>query len=265
MSINYIIATYPGSESVKRQKDINAEDTLNFHLFQLYMIFKKKKELNIDNLIKQITIIKTKPKNNNLYYKDYYKYSNLKQIDNIPIKIIDYEGENMHASYDQWLMGIEKNKEFEYHILIEDDYCIHPENYNFDNEIISLYNKYFPDKNGYLCSMACALFYHPFHAARSNGLIHINILKNVNLKDFYNYKNGNNIDPQVLFSLYFLENNIEIKGINDIYETFFWSDRLQNYTNGNTKNKMFTPVQYFDEFKNLSKEQFKLYIININN
>lgn len=216
-------------------------------MFQLFQLFKKKSELGIENLVKQVTIIKTKPKTN-VFYEQYYKYSELSYIYDVPIQILEYEGKNHHASYDQWLIGIEKNKHLDYHLLIEDDYCINPNNYNFDTEVIDLYNKYFPDKNGYLCSLACELDGHPYHAAISNGLVHKNITDHVSLKGFYDFCLHSNQYAQVLFSQYFLQNNISIKGINDVYETLFWNGTIQNFTAGGTKKQLFVPVQYFDMY-----------------
>jgi hypothetical protein len=246
--INYTIASYPGKTSSRIFQD-NSEYVLTIQLKHLQVIFENKIKNGIDNLIKQITIVRTKPKDSN-YYLKYYEVENLQDICGVPIVFLDYEGDNTNHSYDQWLQSYVKYNDIEYHLFIEDDYCIDTDNLTFDKELVDLYKKTFPNNNGYLCSLT-AIESGILCASISNGFIHRSNINKISLDKFYNsslpygsyYRN-----PQIQFSKIMIENGINIVGMNDKYLTYFWDTQrksIVDYTvagiNSNKKN--FIPVQ----------------------
>jgi hypothetical protein len=243
MSINYVIASYPGSE---RRTQPNSGNILNIHLYQLYNILKKKKEENIPNLIKQITVIRTKCKNSN-FFKDYYRCLSLKEVLGVPIKVIEYKGSNNDHSYDQWLMGMEMSSDIDYHLVMEDDHCV--DNLYFDLELIDMYNNFFQEKKGYLC---CLTLDEPiYHAAIPHGIFHRNILNYMSLDKYYNTITQYTY-PQLKFCELMNKNNIQTKDFADKYYMPFWNTDKQgitDYTKNKSINKrLIVPVQLIEYF-----------------
>lgn len=80
-----------------------------------------------------------------------------------PIKEIDYP--NLAQSYGQWARFLGEYPDFDYYILIEDDYCL--DNVNAISLLIEEYEKKLPN-GGFLCSR---ILHNPTHAAISNGVV----------------------------------------------------------------------------------------------
>ena len=132
-SINLIIATYSGKYGPELKNN--------------YL----KNNLKIINSLKtnisQITIIKPKVEKNHQEIEGYYDFDN-SDILNIKGKIKIYECENIGISYGQYFIGISKDPNFDYYILIEDDYTIFS-NY-FEEEFINEFQK--NENDSLLCS-----------------------------------------------------------------------------------------------------------------
>jgi len=230
MKINYVIATWNGIR-VKSDGTYDYLNTLKNHINRLF---------SLDNSISQITIMKPESKNDNSYYDIDLK-------DNI--KII--ECKNEYLSYGQWLKSLTMFiNDFDYHILIEDDYI--PIINDFDKILIELY-----EEGSYLCSLASDYKMGGWCAAVSNGIISKDTIEavikcikyNKWFDDFSNkYINWvfKNTNFQIAFGKYLLNHGIEIKDYSRFYKVDYHSNgRIINYSNKRLDNKerIFTPIQ----------------------
>jgi hypothetical protein len=226
-TINCIIASYAGK--IKSRSEPIDEYALQYNLYNI-----PKDELD------QITIICPETKSpcfDNYYTKNYWiKHNNL-------VVYQKYEGANLHYSYDQWLQGYLKNPDFDYYIIIEDDYAF-SKTANLSN-LLSLYKEIFPDNIGYLCSLAEDSPPHSYHAAISNGIISKETFQKINtestlLQQYYDIPGH----PQATFSKLFLNNNIPIKDFKDYYNVYFYDSYAKNirtYSSG--LKDLFLPIQ----------------------
>jgi hypothetical protein len=107
MKTNLVICTYGAKYGV-----MNKENYLKLNLTLLN---------KINTNISQITIMKPKIDIQHFEYPDYYNFENI-EISNIKNKIKIIECENIGISYGQFLTAITSEKEFDYHIFVEDDY-----------------------------------------------------------------------------------------------------------------------------------------------
>lgn len=166
-SINYVIATCAADRG---QKVAIAEHALAIQLYQLQQIFKQKQSKQLSNWIAQITIV-IPPVIGKRAFEHYYDKS-LKNLEGVPVVYLDYYGANKHASYDQWIQAYMAFPEFDYTIIIEDDYCFDIQAVTFDQDWVQIYKSAFPDNIGYLSQWACIESRTSnIHAAVSNGLI----------------------------------------------------------------------------------------------
>jgi len=132
MKINLIISTYSGCYS-KNDKS----KYLRYNLLLLNSI-----KTNID----QISIMVPDVEKNHIKIDDYYDISKLDLI-NIKDKIKFFKCKNIGISYGQFFTCLSNNRDFDYHIFIEDDYICF-KNY-FENDLINNINKY---TNTLICS-----------------------------------------------------------------------------------------------------------------
>lgn len=223
IKINYIIASYSGVTFSRRFN--HCGDCLNFQLETLKNILTKKKELNLPCLIKQVNIIVPEPLEGVAIFKNYYRFDEWKKMFdsiNIPIVFQLYKGQNIHHSYDQWLQGILKFiDDYTHHIIMEDDYCIHPDCIDFDTKLIEIYKDKFKDNIGYLSEKCGYDDINKLHSWISNGIISSDTLKKINepLKTFYSY----GLYPQIGFSHLFYSNNIPLADYSEHFRVPFWN------------------------------------------
>ena len=149
-SINYVIATYSGKLNSRNDKFVGNE--LNIQLSILKRIIDAKKILNIKCLISHITVVCPQV-DKSIEYKNYYDKKWEKEFSDIKFNFITYVGKNQHHSYDQWIQGYMRFPYVKYHLFMEDDYCIEPDNFTFDLKLIDMYKNKFPKNIGYLCSL----------------------------------------------------------------------------------------------------------------
>lgn len=97
--------------------------------------------------IEKITIMKPNINSNHEEINGYYDFNNL-NLNNIYNKIQIIECENIGISYGQFFTGIFHNIDYDYYILIEDDYVIFKS--NFADEFIEEFSK--NEKDSLLCS-----------------------------------------------------------------------------------------------------------------
>jgi hypothetical protein len=231
MKINYIIGTWNGVRLNNRLNLSYYENVLKNHIKILS---------NVQNNISQITIMRPKSNIKNSYY----------DIElNDKIKIVDCE--NQYQSYGQWLKALELfSDDFDYHILIEDDYV--PGIDNFDTKLIEIYME-----GSYLCSMVSPHGCGWSICAISNGIISKktieNVIKNNNYvqwlddfaKKYSRWVFGHN-NYQIAFSRYFVENNIIINDYSTEYMIdFHEKGKIIDYSKPDVKNKekIFTAIQ----------------------
>ena len=228
--INYIIATYAGND--KRQNDLQKQCLQ----VQFENIYNKK-----SSLVKQITVVCPKALNPvpNYYQKE--KWLKKFQDKGIDIVFMDYKGQNKHHSYDQYIQAYIAYPDFDYYIIMEDDYFMELKDY--DTVLVDLHRKKFPNGIGYLCSMKM-----PKKgggkdiASISNGIISNKLfeIRNKNmLKSFYNtktYKDNN----QIRFSYFLGYINDYVKE----YKVIYWHYRSQSlvYYN-NDKVSIISPIE----------------------
>jgi hypothetical protein len=136
MSVNLIITTYAGKIN-KFNFNSKKDKYLKYNLQILNY-------LNFD--LDQITIMKPSINKEHQEIKDYYDFTNL-SIPNIINKIKIIECVNKGISYGQLFNAIHNNRNFDYHIFIEDDYLFFNK-----NSIKSLLNEFKKNKDSLLCS-----------------------------------------------------------------------------------------------------------------
>jgi hypothetical protein len=170
----------------------------------------------------------------------------------VPIVYQILQGDNTNHSYDQFLQGMLANKSFDFYIMIEDDYYIHPSNINFENDLVENYKQRFPDNIGYLGSLAG---WHPLKECQTGKIWQISIPEGMISKEtlfalgenilqhFYNIS----MYPQLKFNWIFYEKNIRIEDIAFKYKAPFWNSPTQEIidlsTNKLTNKYFFVPVQ----------------------
>ncbi len=242
--LNYIIATYSANK---------LEYTLQIQLQILYTLV-----MSGDNkYLSQITILCPQVSSGHPHYYQKDIWEKLFESTNVKLVYQNYIGDNKNASYDQWIQGVLKYPNFEYYLLIEDDYTLHPSLVNFDSLLVEYYNEMIKDSGeGYLCSFADSFMGHPHHAAISNGMMNrktLNSLGNKVLDEFYVLASTDFC--QIAFSKLFDNKNINISSMHKDFMAWFWCSskkKLTNYSPECVDKYAFIPVQY------LMKEYFEL-------
>lgn len=229
MKINYIIASWSGAR-VKPANNSYYENVLKNHLKFLS---------EMSHSLSQITVMK--PLNN--VKNDYYDID----VDE-NVKII--ECKNEYQSYGQWLNAIKIFiDDFDYFILIEDDYV--PATDNFDEKLIKIYNE-----GTYLCSMVPPGVRYK-HCAISNGIISRttihNLISTIDYKKWFDtFAEKNPIlvmggtNYQWPFSRYLADNGIELLDYRQHYRSdYFANDIITDFSLLDVMNeeKIFTPIQ----------------------
>jgi len=169
-AINYVVATWAGI-SGSRSNDPKVEYVLDTHLTNLCNILQKKKDTDVWSLIDQVTIV-CPPNDGSL--KNYYQFDKWEKMFEglVSFKKLNYVGKNKHASYDQYIQAMIAFPNFEYTVVIEDDYLINPSIVNFDQLLVDAYKNLLGYSKGYLCTWAPNYGeWLPYHAAISNGII----------------------------------------------------------------------------------------------
>jgi hypothetical protein len=139
-NINYIIATWSGENTKQfcHTNNPSPENTLKFHLEKL---------ANLNHNLTQITIMMPKC-STKIQYQHFYDIPET-TLNKLKCTVVFIECENFGYSNGQWLKCYEQYSDFDYFILIEDDYV--PFQDNFDQLLISLYKQKFDNDIGKLC------------------------------------------------------------------------------------------------------------------
>lgn len=240
MKINYVIASWNGPRVYKISKSgfSKYEKVLKTHIKQIS---------NLEHNLTKITLMKPGSPHINSYYD--IDYSDNIQVISCP---------NKYQSYGQWLTAIEMFvDEYDYFILMEDDYI--PNIDNFDSKLIQIY-----EEGTYLCSkvsdfkcLSIRGIVEPVaHCAISNGIISSKTIKDLikqnNFRSCFDRiiadnqkatgKNWNK-NAQVVFSRYLSDNNILLKDyLNHYGADFHYNDEIIDHSINN-KEKIITPIQ----------------------
>jgi hypothetical protein len=249
--INYIVATYSGRINSRKDED-KMGTVLSYNIESLYQILVAKKECGIPNLISVITIIcpRCKPEHEPAY-ENYYQIdkwrSQFAEL-GVSIETPKYFGGNITHSYDQWIQGMQSQPEVDYHLVIEDDYFVNPNELDFDFSLVRQFQRKFRDNIGYLATLA-GTNQHEYHAMISNGLISNETLSRIPniLETFYtNFAQIQN--SQLTFSLLFtlgISSN-SVRDYSDEFEILFWNSttkQLEDYTKTKSSRHLFLPFQ----------------------
>lgn len=219
MKVGYIIATYSGTS---RDHDSICEDNaLELHLTELYKTICLKLKKNSKCLLHDIIVMCPKFRGN--YIKDYYQFEKwFKFFNSTPVNIhfIQCKGDNKHHSYDQWIQGC-KLFDNDYYILMEDDYLIPSHHYNFDHDLVDLYQKTCPNNVGYLCqTIESTRNFLGTHATLTNGVVSSDTMNQLTLEQFYKTKHW---VPQVQFYWFFIQNKVDVVDMTCKYNAYFWN------------------------------------------
>lgn len=261
-SIHYIIATYSGW--LPKRTSSLAGHELTVQLSVLRSIFTKKKQYGLPCLVTHITVVCPVPSSSSPVYSFYYMeraWEKIFQTDfGIPLCFLPYTGTNQHHSYDQWIQGFLFRPSCDYHLCMEDDYCIHPDILTFDIDLVNLYQKRFSHGIGYLCSLFQTLSEHPEygrHAMVSNGLISrstFDLLDTIGRKKgivpisvspylpvstllpLYYFTRVPDSIPQLMFSNLFSDAGIPCSDFIPEYKVPFWSSHMNHCREYNMKN-----------------------------
>jgi hypothetical protein len=214
MRINYIIATWNGKRLTDTERSY--EHVLRNHLKQLG---------TLKHSLTQVTIMKPESGVVNSYY----------DVD-LPPNAVMVECENKHLSYGQYLKGLERlHKDFDYHILIEDDYV--PAVDDFDRKLIELY-----EEGSYLCSMVGGGG-DRFHCAISHGIMSS---KTYNLVDHSLISKFKVLEAQRAFSRMLIESGIRCVDYRMYYKIYYYSlGKITNYSITQHDEHIFKPIQCF--------------------
>ena len=163
IKVNYVISSWNGTRISPISKPNYYENVLKNHIHQIS---------SIEHNLTKITIMKPESKYVNSYYD--IDYGDNIEVINCP---------NQYQSYGQWLNAIEMFvDEYDYFILIEDDYI--PNIDNFDSKLIEIY-----EEGTFLCSMISKNIIE--HCGISNGIISSETIKDlIKQKNFISWFNN---------------------------------------------------------------------------
>lgn len=238
--INYVIATH--ALNANRRKSYGGDNYTEFVLrYHLYIL---SQNLTSESNIKQITIVKPD-------VEDTIGYYNISPYDKIlekkGIKIKHYSVENKGISYTQYIKCFKEYPDFDYYIIVEDDYTVNIKYTDFDKILYDLYNKTFTNNIGFLDSWSPLEGLHglPHHSAITLGILSrptVNLFL-TNLNNIYL--------EQYDFSREMTNRNIPIVDMNRagyLTKILYWSTgngRIEDYSTNDATETFYTPIQYY--------------------
>ena len=245
MSINYIIATYSGRYRETEDKS----EVLQTQLKALHGLIKREKDRGQKPLVEQVTIVCPKPRHQ--VYLTYYqqeKWIEMFKELGIPVVYLPYVGKNEDHSYDQWIQGYAAFPDFEYTLVMEDDYCIQTSHLSFDKTLVHFYKEKFPKGIGYLATRADNNNGHEYHASISNGMISRKTWEALGDDPLGRYFLMKTIEPypQLAFSFMFTRSGVDIKDMSNEYDAIFWNSdtkQLTSLSGLRPAERMIVPVQ----------------------
>lgn len=240
-TLNYVIATYAGISAI-RGRDNQAESNLHTHMSELAKV------CSISTVKPdQITIVIAKC--NGAKYDNYYRFEEWKKLfPDVIIIALEFEFSDLY-SYGQWLWAYKNFNNFDYYIVMEDDYvCFKP---NFVQILISLFQQKFKTPLGYLGTYVSNLGGNPEnrHCAISNGIISresFHVLGNQEIEQFRKilgpkFCGG---DCQLYFCKMLALHSVPMDDFSREYKALYWSYSVVNYSDYSVSDILIVPVQY---------------------
>ena len=253
MSLNYIIASSNNTLERREPFDKYCKYILQYHLQVL------NKLLDTTTIVKQITI---GCQMSDDYSGEYYNIQ--KQIDEIRQKGIRVEQLQLPKegiSYTQYVRCYEAFPEYDYYLLMEDDWVINIDSPRipFDTFLVNLYEKTFSDKMGFLnCWSPKDGIFIPkkgkggFYGHIHHSAIALGILSNAAFKAFINNVGNLNLLEQVSFSEYLVKGNVKIIDLPQLKiptQILFWQTKegvIKDYTEFKPfEAPFFVPIQFY--------------------
>lgn len=254
-SINYIIATTP-TASVSRKRDPYANFALRYHLNILSKI------LDNSSHIKQVTIVKQESCVDEAIKNEYYDIENfVKEIRSKDIKVEFLDVPKVGISYTQYVLAYNSFPDYDYYIVMEDDWTINLEYKNFDKILLELYKKAFFEKTGFLdCwSPRTGIYVGPnggFAHHLHHSAISVGMLSNETIKNLIVHIDKKELDlrqiTQLEFSNLLVESKAKIIDLPTVglpTKILFWettADAIKDFTeNKEAIAPLFVPVQFY--------------------
>jgi len=231
MKINYLIAASAHRVKLNAGYGIESKKILNMHLDQLV-----KRDASS---LAQVTILRALPliryDNKIRESKEYWDIKRNSNRVQCPVKKLDFP--DAHFSYGMWIRAMQRYvNEFDYYILIEDDY--YPAIDNFAEILVDLHQRKLPS-GGYLNSFTAGDC-----AAVSNGICDsASVIKG--LKALDDPLDAISAGAQSLFGPTLFGENMT--DYTDEYRTLFNNRTIVEEThdeNLNLKTDIFNPIQY---------------------
>lgn len=231
--INYCIATYEG-KCLSRK---NPEEANNLH-DHIVILSKLIPTLKIP--ITQITIVKPICKDH-IKHENYYRFNKWsKMFPTVPVFILEFNYPKLY-SYGQWIYNYKCFPNFDYYIVIEDDYVFYTE--NFTEKLLKLYREKIPNNFGYLSSWVSKLHKFSLHSAISNGMISREAFSTLDINLFS--KNVIDSNCQYMFSKMLIDRGVILKDFIENYKAYFWNGiNVINYSKNSVKETLIVPVQF---------------------
>ena len=163
--INYIIATHAGVSKSREQYDNDSNSVLQRHMSILCDILKTTTKIT------QVTIVKPHIPSAKAVYSDYYDIGqSVSDIEKQGIKVVQLSPQyEFGSSYSQYLHAYTQFRDFDYYIVMEDDWVPFPQHRGFDQTLIDEYKKV--GSTGFLSSWCNIHPQHGWHSAISVGII----------------------------------------------------------------------------------------------
>ncbi len=252
--VTYVIATYAGTDTWF---------SLELHLQSLFMYaLSSPKKIQL-----HVVVVTPDPgvDGHPLYYQ-HNKWTKLFGKVGVDYNVVEYVGDNKHASYDQWIQGYQAHPTDDdgYYVFAEDDYVLDPASYRQESveaiaeDVFEMWIKYYndtvDDRGAYMCTYA-GQTEHKFHAVISNGIVssktmkHLDAICKANNKTLLDRYYDCTIHcgvAQIAFSDLFLTCDIPVISMHEHFAAIFWSSyrhRIERYSPQDLP-RILVPIQF---------------------
>ena len=242
-TINYCIGTYEGISCNKEKYKVAPKtNDLHKHMVRLAELIPS---LKIP--ITQITIVK--PISYGEKLSNYYRIEEWRKLIPVEIVVLDFDRPDLY-SYGQWIHAYQNFPNFDYYIIMEDDYCF--DHVDFTSILLELFMKKVPSNIGYISSLATDKLHGlDWHSAIPSGMISREAMERHDMVYLSRYGaevKGEGSDGgmiQYIFSRILVSKGVELVDTSTEYRALFWSDGISE--NG----EYFCYVQNFSPDKNV--------------
>ncbi len=251
-NVTYIIATYAGTDTWY---------SLELHLQSLFMY-----ALSPKVCLRIVVVTPDSGEDGHPLYYQHNKWTKLFSSVGVNYNVLQYVGDNKHASYDQWIQGYQAYPITDggYYIFVEDDYVLDPVSYrcksdeNGGEDVFEMWIKYYndtvDDRGGYMCTYA-GQTEHKFHSVISNGIVSSKTMQNLDtickannktlLTHYYDCATHCGV-AQIAFSDLFLTCDIPVISMHEHFAAIFWSSyrhKVERYSQPDLP-RILVPIQF---------------------